>query len=90
MSTQPNTFPATHTDDSEVSGVSLRALLLGLLLVVVLDSLAIYVRYIYHGSLMTYSHIPMAMLIGFTLMLFLGALISRATGVVLHASEWHL
>jgi len=89
MSTPPQNLSSPNAEESEFSGVSLRAILLGLLLVVVLDSLAIYVRYVFHGSLMTYSHIPMAMLIGFVLMMFLGAIISRGTGVVLHTSEWH-
>ena len=43
--------------------ITLRSVLLGLFLVVILDVVAIYVRYVYHGSLMTYSHVPMAMLI---------------------------
>lgn len=70
-------------------GVTPRAVLLGLVLVVGLDVLAIYVRYVLHASLMSYSHIPMAMLIVFVLMMVGGAVVSRLTGVVLSSSEWH-
>ena len=70
-------------------GVTLRAVLLGLGMIVAFDALAIYIRYVYHGSLMTYSHIPMAMLIVFVLMLIGGAVVSRVTGVVVSQVEWH-
>ena len=63
--------------------------MLGLVLVVGLDGTAIYLRYVYHGSLMTYSHIPMAMLIVFTLLIFATAVAGRLTGFVLSPSEWH-
>ncbi len=58
-----------YVDVQKRAGVTVRSVLLGLGLVVGLDVLAIYVRYIFHGSLMTYSHIPMSMLIVFTLMM---------------------
>lgn len=81
---------AAATDEQPRSdGVTARAVGLGVLLIVLLDVLAIYVRYVYHASLMTYSHVPMAMLIVFTLMVMLGSLLSRATGIVLSAGEWH-
>ena len=70
-------------------GLTLRSVLLGLVLVVGLDGTAIYLRYVYHGSLMTYSHIPMAMLIVFTLLIFATAVAGRLTGFVLSPSEWH-
>jgi hypothetical protein len=78
-----------QTAESRHEGVTLRAVALGILLVVLLDVLAIYVRYIFHASLMTYSHIPMAMLIVYTMMIMLGSLASRVTGIVLSTSEWH-
>jgi len=80
---------ALPSEDAGRGGVTLRAVGLGLGLVAALDILAIYFRYIVHGSLMTYSHIPMAMLIIFTLMIFGGAIASRLTGVALSSSEWH-
>ncbi len=80
---------APFADAQGRAGVTIRAVLLGLGLVVGLDFLAIYVRYIFHGSLMTYSHIPMSMLIVFTLMMMGGAVFSRFTGIVLSPSEWH-
>ncbi|MBT5833148.1 MAG: hypothetical protein HOH77_23410, partial [Candidatus Latescibacteria bacterium] len=69
--------------------VTLRAVILGLFLVVALDVLAIYVRYVFHGSLMTYSHIPMAMLMVLMLMLLSLAVVARATGWTLSTGEWH-
>ena len=71
------------------SGLTLRSVGLGLFLVVGLDLMAVYVRYIFHGSLMTYSHIPMSMLMVFMLMMLGGSVISRYTGFVLSPSEWH-
>ena len=46
-------------------GVTLRAVGLGLFLVVGLDVAATYVKYYYRASLMTLSHVPMAMLMVF-------------------------
>jgi len=77
----PGTVPSEN--------VTVRAIALGLLLVVALDILAIYFRYVVHGSLMTYSHIPMAMLIIFTVMVFVGAVLSRTTGIAVSPGEWH-
>ena len=69
--------------------VTWRAVGLGLFLVIALDVLAIYVRYIFHGSLMTYSHIPMAMLMVLMVMLLSLAVVARATGWALSTGEWH-
>jgi|TARA_Y100000031_G_scaffold8234_1_gene9193 hypothetical protein len=52
--------PSTDSAHPLIGGLTVRSIVMGLVLVVGLDALAIYVRYIYHGSLMTYSHIPMA------------------------------
>ncbi len=81
--------PPESSEHPEDAGVTSRAVAVGILLVVLLDVLAIYVRYIFHASLMTYSHIPMAMLIVFTLMIVLGSVVSRATGIVFTTGEWH-
>ncbi len=70
-------------------GVTVRSVVSGLVLVVGLDALAIHLRYVVHGSLMTYSHVPMALLIGFTLMILIGALIVRFSGWKLSPAEWH-
>ena len=70
-------------------GITVRTVLIGLGFIAGLDTLAIYIRYVSHGSLMTYSHIPMAMLIVLILMLFGGAMVARLTGVTLSLSEWH-
>lgn len=69
--------------------VTWRAIGLGLFLVVALDVLAIYVRYVFHGSLMTYSHIPMAMLMILMLMMVSLAVVARVTGWTLSTGEWH-
>ncbi len=67
MSAQPE-FAGAQSDrtvvpsEDEIGSLSLRFVLLGLALVLVLDAVAIHVRYVYRGSLMTYSHVPMAML----------------------------
>ncbi len=71
------------------TAVTWRAVGLGLFLVIALDVLAIYVRYVFHGSLMTYSHIPMAMLMVLMVMLFSLAVVARATGWTLSTGEWH-
>ena len=75
--------------ETALGPITVRSVLLGLGLVVGLDFLAIYIRYVFHASLMTYSHIPMAMLIVFTLMMMGGSVLSRYTGIVLSSSEWH-
>jgi hypothetical protein len=62
---------------------------LGLFLVVALDLLAIFVRYVLHAPLMTYSHIPMAMLIVFMILMIGLAIIARVTGWALSPGEWH-
>ena len=64
--------------------VTFRAVTLGLCLVIALDLLAIF-----HGSLMTYSHIPMAMLMVLVSMLLALAIVARATGWTLATGEWH-
>lgn len=69
--------------------VTWRAIGLGIVLVICLDVLAIYVRYVFHGSLMTYSHIPMAMLMILMLMMLSLAVVARATGWTLSTGEWH-
>ena len=54
-----------------------------------MNVIAVYVPYDYRGSMMTYTHVPMAMLIVFVLMVIIGAAVSRWTGVVLSTTEWH-
>ena len=80
---------ATASDRS-LGKITLRAVLLGLFLVVTLDVVAIYIRYIYHGSLMTYSHVPMAMLICFVLMMAGLSIFTRWTGILIYSTEWHV
>jgi len=76
-------------DEQSQPAVTARSVGLGLFLVIALDLLAIYVRYVFHGALMTYSHIPMAMLIALMLMMFGLAIIAKMTGWVLSKGEWH-
>ena len=76
-------------DEQSQPAVTVRAVGLGLFLVIALDLLAIYVRYVFHGALMTYSHVPMAMLIVLMLMMFGLAIIAKMTGWVLSKGEWH-
>ena len=71
-------------------GLTLRSLGIGLILVIGLDLVAVYVRYIFHGSLMTYSHIPMSMLMMFMLLLLGASAFSKYTGIFLSSSEWHI
>ena len=48
----------TEADEARSQpAVTLRAVGLGVFLVIALDLLAMYVRYVLHASLMTYSHI---------------------------------
>jgi len=76
-----------HLEDQPA--VTLRAVGLGLFLIAALDLLALYVCYILHASLMTYSHVPMAMLIVLVVMLMVLALVSRYSGFMLSSREWH-
>lgn len=72
-----------------VPAVSKRAIITGLFLVLFLDLFGICARYVYHGSQMTYSHIPMAMLIGLLVFLIAGAVCARLFQWRLAAAEWH-
>jgi hypothetical protein len=74
----------------DARALSLRAVLLGLTLVLMLDAVAIHIRYVYHGSLMTYSHVPMAMLMVFVSMLILMGALARLTGWTITSGEWHV
>ena len=89
----PMALDAQHlqqdVDEQSQPAVTARAVGLGLFLVIALDLLAIYVRYVFHGALMTYSHVPMAMLIVLMLMMFGLAIIAKMTGWVLSKGEWH-
>lgn len=86
----PSDQPVEMVSADDARALSFRAVLLGLLLVLTLDAVAIHIRYVYHGSLMTYSHVPMAMLMVFVSMLILSSVISRLTGWVISAGEWHV
>ena len=69
--------------------VTWRAIGFGVFLVVTLNVLAIYVRYVFHASIMTYSHVPMAMMMIFLLMVIGMAIVGRLTGFLLSSGEWH-
>ncbi len=69
--------------------VTLRAVGWGVFLVIALDVLAIYISYVFHGSLMTYSHIPMAMLMVMVLLMIALAVGGRLMGYLLSVGEWH-
>ena len=84
--TQDMQHPAKEVDQG---GVTLKAIGLGLVLVLLLDVIAVYVRFHYHGSRMVLSHIPMAMLIVFITMLIALGLMSRLTQFSLKSGEWH-
>ncbi|MEE2753096.1 MAG: DUF6785 family protein [Candidatus Latescibacterota bacterium] len=95
MSAKIEQFPilaeaSATASDRSLGKITLRAVLLGLFLVVTLDVVAIYIRYIYHGSLMTYSHVPMAMLICFVLMMAGLSIFTRWTGILIYSTEWHV
>ncbi len=77
------------TEQSPRGGITPRAIGLGLLLVVLLDVIAVYVRFHYHGSRMVLSHIPMAMLIVFITMLIALAIMGRLARFSLQPGEWH-
>lgn len=76
-------------DEQSQPAVTVRSVGLGVFLVIALDLLAIYVRYVFHGALMTYSHVPMAMLIALMIMMFGLAIVAKLTGWVLSKGEWH-
>ena len=82
-------FEQDSTLAESTGGVTVRAVVSGLVLVLGLDALAIHLRYVVHGSLMTYSHVPMAMLIVFTLMITAGAVLARFSRWKLIPAEWH-
>lgn len=70
-------------------GITARAIGLGIFLVVVLDAIAVYVRFYYHGSRMVLSHVPMAMLIAFIAMLIVLGIVGRLARFSLLPGEWH-
>ncbi len=70
-------------------GVTLRAVGIGIVLVVMIDLLATYGRYYFHISRMALSHVPMAMLMVFFVMIIGFSIVSRHTRVVLSSGEWH-
>ena len=81
-----------HQEDPGVKpqvAVTWRSIGLGLFLVVVLDVVAVYVRYVFQGSLMDYSHIPMAMMMVLMVMVFGLAIAARLTGFLPSPGEWH-
>lgn len=82
--------PSGQLDSPERTRPMTRAVLLGLGLVVGIDVLAIHVKYLLpRGPMMAYSHVPMVVLIGFVLMLLVGAVVARGTRQPLSPSEWH-
>ena len=70
--------------------ITAKAVLLGLFLVITLDFVAIQIRYVFHGSLMTYSHVPMAMLMTFVLMMATLSMLAKLTGFEVTSQEWHV
>ncbi len=76
-------------DLSHQPAVTIRSVGCGLIMVIALDTLAIYVRYVLHASLMTYSHVPMAMLIVLVVMLISLSIVGRYTSFSLSVAEWH-
>ncbi len=89
MALDAQTPSASVLDEQSQPAVTVRSVGLGLFLVIALDLLAIYVRYVFHGALMTYSHVPMAMLIVLMILMFGLAIIAKLTGWVLSKGEWH-
>ena len=87
--TAPSQTLEPDTEPTARRGLTARSVLLGLVAVVAIDVIGVYVPYDYQGSLMTYTHVPMAMLIVFVLMVICGAAVSRWTGIVLSTTEWH-
>ncbi len=87
--TAPSQTPEPDTEPTARRGLTARSVMLGLVGVVAMNVIAVYVPYDYQGSLMTYTHVPMAMLIVFVLMVICGAAFSRWTGIVLSTTEWH-
>ena len=100
MSAELEQNPASHPANSpqgqpspaeiQLGSITLKSLVLGLFLVVTLDVVAIYIRYVFHGSLMTYSHVPMAMLMSFVLMMAGLSVLSKLTSFRLASTEWHV
>ncbi|MBT4140218.1 MAG: hypothetical protein HOE48_20045 [Candidatus Latescibacteria bacterium] len=74
----------------EPQAITVRAVLIGLVLVIALGITATYVRYYIHGSRVSISHVPMGMLMPFMVMLFGFAIIGRLTQFVLKPGEWHV
>lgn len=71
-------------------GVTLRALIFGLVLVISISALATVVRYILHSSFMAYSHMPMGNLMLTLLCLVVCSVLARLFGsrFVFSTSEW--
>lgn len=87
MAVQQQDIPQTQP---EPDALTLRAILIGLVLVTALCYTGTYVRYYFHASRVSISHVPMQLLMPFMVMFFVSAIISRLTPFVLRPGEWHV
>ncbi|MGA1199982.1 MAG: DUF6785 family protein, partial [Candidatus Latescibacterota bacterium] len=76
--------------DAEPQALTVRSVVLGLVLVVVLGFVGTYVRYYLHASRMAIGHVPMGMLMPFMVMLFAFAILGKKTRFLLRPEEWHV
>lgn len=76
--------------DAEPQAITVRAVVIGLVLVLVAGFVGTYVRYYLHASRMAISHVPMGMLMPFMVMLFGFAIVGKKTRFLLRTEEWHV
>jgi hypothetical protein len=76
----PTDVRKPEPEASQEAGVTRRAIVTGICLSVGVSLLANSVRYIFHGSYMAFSHMPMSNLILFLLALMVGAVLARWLG----------
>lgn len=86
----PSEEGLTETSVKEVKGVTLRAVLVGLFVVVSSSLLSVYIENVIHSSKMAYGQMPMSVLMVFVVLLMGTAFIFKAVGPrwALSSSEW--
>ena len=80
MSAQTTEQPRISPDSAPVRSVTLRSIVLGICLTIAVSLLANWVRWVLAGSFMSYSHMPMANMILYLLLLLLLTPMAKVMG----------
>ncbi|MBT3604129.1 MAG: ABC transporter permease [Candidatus Latescibacteria bacterium] len=76
--------------EAEPQAITVRSVVIGLVLVLVLGFVGTYVRYHLHASRMAIGHVPMGMLMPFMVLLFGFAMLGKKAQFLLRPEEWHV